>query len=489
MPAPQDGPNGLKAIARRAMLEHGLDPDFPPAASVQLQAISGPAMERGREIRDLRALLWCSIDNDDSRDLDQITVAEPLAGGAVRILVAIADVDATVAPGSPIAAHASANTTSVYTAAQTFTMLPERLSFDITCLVQGQERLSLVIDMTVAGDGSVGASAVYRAVVVNRAKLAYNSVAAWLDGKGPVPPAVAAVSGMDQQLRIQDRVAQLLKQVRHRQGALALTTLEAQAVYDGAALIDLKPDEDNRAKELIEYFMIAANGVVAHYLESQHSPSLRRVLRTPQRWARIVELARGVGASLPATADASALSAFLVKRQQAAPAQFPDLSLAIVKLLGAGEYVLKRPGQPSEGHFALAVDDYTHATAPNRRFPDVITQRLLKAAMSAKAPPYADDALRALAAHCSEQEGNAAKVERQVRKSAAALLLQSRVGAQFDAMVTGASDKGTWVRITQPLAEGRLVQGFQGLDVGDAVRVKLTHTDVQRGFIDFARVS
>jgi VacB/RNase II family 3'-5' exoribonuclease len=492
MPAPHNGPNGpngLKAIARRAMLEHGLEPDFPPAATAQLQAITAAPMEHGPQIRDLRSLLWCSIDNDDSRDLDQITVAEPLAGGAVRILVAIADVDATVARGSPIDAHASTNTTSVYTTAQTFTMLPERLSFDITCLVQGEERLSVVIELTVAADGSVGAADVYRAVVVNRAKLAYDSVAAWLDGKGPPPPGVAAASGMDQQLRVQDRVAQLLKRVRRQQGALALTTLESQAVYDGAALIDLKPDEDNRAKELIEYFMIAANGVVARYLESKRSPSLRRVLRTPERWGRIVELARAVGESLPPAPDAPALSAFLVKRQQAAPAQFPDLSLAIVKLLGAGEYVLKRAGQPSEGHFALAVDDYTHATAPNRRFPDVITQRLLKAAFNAKPAPYGDDELRALATHCSEQERNAAKVERQLRKSAAALLLQSRIGEQFDAMVTGAADKGTWVRIAQPLAEGRLVQGFQGLDVGDTVRVELLHTDVQRGFIDFARVS
>jgi exoribonuclease-2 len=489
MTTPQNGPNGLKAIARRAMLEHGLEPDFPPAATEQLRSIPQPAMVRGPQIRDLRSLLWCSIDNDDSRDLDQITVAEPLSGGAVRILVAIADVDATIAAGSPIDAHARTNTTSVYTAAQTFTMLPERLSFDITCLAQDQERQSLVIDMTVAADGAVTASDVYRAIVVNRAKLAYDSVAAWLDGKGAAPAKVTAVTGMDQQLRIQDGVAQLLKRVQHQQGALALTTLEAQAVYEGPVLIDLKPDEQNRAKELIGYFMIAANGVVARYLESKRSPSVRRVLRTPERWDRIVALARGVGESLPPAADAPALNAFLIKRQQAAPAQFPDLSLAIVKLLGRGEYVLKQPGHPSEGHFALAVDDYTHATAPNRRFPDVITQRLLKAALSGTAPPYGDDELRALAAHCTEQEGNAAKVERQVRKSAAAMLLQSRIGQQFDAIVTGVSDKGTWVRIAQPLAEGRLVQGLQGLDIGDTVRVRLTHTDVQRGFIDFARVS
>jgi exoribonuclease-2 len=366
--------------------------------------------------------------------------------------------------------------------------LPERLSTDLTCLAQDEERLSLVIEMSITSDGAVAGSDIYRAVVVNRAKLAYNSVAAWLEGRGAVPPRVSSVPGMEQQLRLQDGVAQRLKQVRRAQGALALTTLEAQAVYAGPALVDLKPDEDNRAKELIEYFMIAANGVAARFLESRGSPSLRRVLRTPERWERIVALARSLGESLPASADARALSAFLVKRQQAAPAQFPDLSLAIVKLLGAGEYVFKRPGQPAEGHFGLAVEDYTHATAPNRRFPDVITQRLLKAALADAAVPYTDEQLRALGAHCTEQERNAARVERQVRKCAAAVLLQPRIGEQFDALVTGASEKGTWVRLCQPLAEGRVVKGFEGLDVGDAVRVQLLHTDAQRGFIDFARV-
>jgi exoribonuclease-2 len=488
MSPPPNPPVDLKSIARRAMLAHGLEPDLPPEAAAQLRAIPGPAVERGPQIRDQRALLWCSIDNDDSRDLDQLSVAELLADGAVRILVAIADVDAVIVRGAPLDAHARVNTTSVYTAAQIFPMFPERLSTDLTCLAAGEERLSLVIDMTVAADGDISASDVYRAVVVNRAKLAYNSVAAWLDGRAPPPPPLAAVAGMDQQLRIQDGVAQTLKRVRRAQGALALTTLEAQAVYDGAQLIDLKPDENNRAKEIIEFFMIAANGVVARFLEARGSSSLRRVLRQPERWDRIVALARGCGETLPPTPDARALSDFLMKRQQAAPAQFPDLSLAVVKLLGAGEYVLKRHGQPSEGHFGLAVDDYTHATAPNRRFPDVITQRLLKAVLAGAAAPYADEELRALGAHCTEQEGNAAKVERQVRKSAAALLLQGRIGQQFDAMVTGASEKGTWVRIAQPLAEGRLVKGFEGVDVGDTVRVQLLQADVQRGFIDFARV-
>jgi exoribonuclease-2 len=481
--------SALQDVAHRAMLDNGLQPDFPPTAMEQLGKISGPAISGDPKIRDLSALLWCSIDNDDSLDLDQLSVGEAQGNGVVRILVAIADVDATVAAGSALDDHARANTTSVYTPAQIFPMLPPRLSTDLTSLALNQTRLSLVIEMSIGASGAVQGSDIYRARVVNRAKLAYNSVAAWLDGKAPAPAAVAAVPGMDAQLRLQDKVAQLLKGVRMAAGALGLTTLEAQAVYEGSALADLRPDENNRAKELIEYFMIAANGVVARFLEAHHSSSLRRVLRKPERWPRIVELARALGETLPAVADAKALSDFLVKRQQLAPALFADLSLAVVKLLGAGEYVLKQPGQPAEGHFGLAVDDYTHATAPNRRFPDVITQRLLKAALAGAAAPYADAELRALAAHCSLQEGNAQKVERLVRKSAAAMLLQSRIGQQFDALVTGVSEKGTWVRIMQPLADGRLIKGFAGLDVGDKVRVQLTHTDMQRGFIDFARVA
>ncbi|HLJ38529.1 MAG TPA: RNB domain-containing ribonuclease [Steroidobacteraceae bacterium] len=475
----------LVRIARRAMREHGLEPDFPAAALAQLASIGAAAPATG--LRDMRSLLWCSIDNDESRDLDQLSVAESLADGAVRVWVAVADVDATVGAGSPIDAHASANTTSVYTAAQIFPMLPERLSTDLTSLAAGADRPSLVIELTVAADGTVSAPDVYQARVLNRAKLAYNSVAAWLDGRGAMPAPLAAVPGMDEQLRLQDRAAQALKRVRKSQGALGLTTLEAQAVYEGGRLMDLRPDEDNRAKELIEYFMIAANGVVAEYLEKRRSPSLRRVLRVPERWGRIVQLAAGLGASLPAAPDCKALSDFLLHCQQSAPQRFPDLSLAVVKLLGAGEYVLKRPGEPAEGHFGLALSDYTHATAPNRRFPDLITQRLVKAALAGRSAPYDDATLRSLAQHCTEQEGNAARAERQVRKSAAAMLLEPRVGEQFDALVTGVNAAGTWVRIAQPLAEGRLVRGFEGLDVGDTVHVRLAHTDIERGFIDFAR--
>jgi len=483
-----DRQNELTAVARHAMVAHGLEPDFPPAALAQLGAIGGAAAATGPDCRDLRTLLWCSIDNDESRDLDQLSVAAALAGGATRVLVAIADVDATVAAGSPLDAHASANTTSVYTAAQVFPMLPERLSTDLTSLADGQERSSLVIEMTVTADGSVSASDVYRAVVLNRAKLAYNSLAAWLEGTASAPPKVAAVAGLEEQLRMQDRAAQCLRHVRQAHGALRLETIEVRAVFDGEALADLLPDEKNRAKELIEDFMIAANGVIARYLQSKGAPSLRRVLRTPRHWDRIVALAAELGEKLPAVADAAALDAFLAKRRQADPARFPDLSLSIIKLLGSGEYALEMPGQPAEGHFGLAVKDYTHSTAPNRRFPDVITQRLLKAALDARPPPYAPDELKSLALHCTEQEDNAAKVERRVGKSAAALLLESRIGAQFDGIVTGASDKGTWVRITAPAAEGRVVRGFEGLQVGNRVRVQLVHTDAERGFIDFASV-
>jgi exoribonuclease-2 len=366
-------------------------------------------------------------------------------------------------------------------------MLPEKFSTDLTSLGEGQERLAIVIEMAVTKNGSVGASEVYRALVRNRAKLAYNSVAAWFDGSAPAPPRLAAVPGLDEQLRIQDRVAQAMKALRHVHGALNLETLEARAVFDGDVLSDLQPEQRNRAKELIEDFMIAANGVTARFLEQKGCPSLRRVLRSPERWEKIVAVAAGLGERLPAEPSAGALAAFLSQRQKIDPVGFPDLSLSVIKLLGRGEYVLEIPGDRTEGHFGLAVKDYTHSTAPNRRFPDLITQRLLKAAIAGSPPPYGREALGTLAKHCTEQEDNAVKVERQVRKSAAALLLESRIGDQFDALVTGASAKGTWVRIFQPAVEGKVVRGFQGLDVGDRVRVELVGTDVDRGFIDFAR--
>ena len=482
------GKDDLRAIAHDAMLQRGLLPDFSPAVVKETLQITRAAVTSGDSIRDLRSLLWASIDNDDSRDLDQLTVAQPVAGGAVKILVAIADVDALVKRNSAIDGHASTNTTSVYTPTEVFPMLPEKLSTDLTSLGEGQERLAIVIEMEVAADGTVTASDIYRAAVLNRAKLAYNGLAAWIEGRSSAPPKLSAVPGLDQQIRMQDRTAQALKQVRQAHGALHLETLEARALFANGVLADLVPDEKNRAKELIEDFMIAANGVTAKYLDRKGLTSLRRVLRSPKRWDRIVALASESEEHLPATPDAAALDAFLIKRRQVDPLRFPDLSLSIVKLLGRGEYALEVPGQPSEGHFGLAVKDYTHSTAPNRRFPDLIAQRLLKAALGVQPLPYTTAELMELARHCTDQEDNAAKVERQVAKSAAALLLASRIGAQFDAIVTGASDKGTWARISNPTTEGRVVRGFEGLDVGDRVRVQLVHTNVARGFIDFAAV-
>jgi VacB/RNase II family 3'-5' exoribonuclease len=479
--------DNLNAIARQAMIEHGLLPDFSPQAQRQADSISLPDSKARPAIRDLRALLWCSIDNDDTRDLDQLTVAEPQAGGGVKILVAIADVDALVARGSAIDDHASSNTTSVYTAAKTFPMLPEKLSTDLTSLREGEERFAIVIEMAIDTEGQITASDVYRALVVNRAKLAYDSVAAWLDGNGPPPAPLAAVAGLDQQLRQQDQIAQTLRRVRYERGALNFETVQARPVFNDGVLTDLRADERNRGKELIEDLMVASNGVVARYLQRKGRGLLRRVLRSPERWPRIVALAASVGGRLPAQPDALALNAFLASRRSADPATFPELSLSVLKLLGAGEYAVELPDQPAAGHFGLAVNEYTHSTAPNRRFPDLITQRLLKAALNAEPAPYTDGELSELAAHCTVQEKNATKVERQVRKAAAALLLIDRIGQQFNGIVTGASDKGTWVRISEPIAEGKVVKDSAGLDVGDRVRVELVHVDPERGFIDFAK--
>lgn len=470
------------------MLARGLLPDFSAAVHTQLDAIRGAAHDENSEIRDLRGLLWASIDNDDSRDLDQLSVALRTAGGAVRILVAVADVDAIVKASSAIDDHARANTASVYTAAEIFSMLPERLSTDLTSLGEGQRRLAIITDITIGEAGTVQSSEVYRAVVVNRAKLSYDSLAGWLNAEHAAPEQVLAVPGLDESLRTQDAVAQAMNAVRHEHGVLSLDTSEARTIFQHTELADLKLDPRNRAKDLIENFMIAVNGVTTRYLEQKGFPTLRRVLRAPERWARIVELASDVGEPLPSEPNAAALEAFLQKRLAVAPENFSDLSLSVVKLLGRGEYELGLPGGGVASHFGLAVKDYTHSTAPNRRFPDLITQRLLKAALAGRPQPYSNQELSALAQYCTEQEDKATKIERQVRKSEAALLLESRIGERFDAMVTGASPKGTWARILQPFAEGKIVAAARDLDVGQHVRVELVHTDVERGFIDFARV-
>lgn len=478
----------LENIARKAMLDRGLFPNFSTEARWELEKIQAPAQLNVAPMRDLREHLWASIDNDDSLDLDQLTAAEELPGGRVKIWVAVADVDSLVKKESAIDEHARHNTTSVYTAATIFPMIPEKLSTNFTSLNFNEDRLAVVVEMVIGLDGSVQSSEIYRAQVRNQAKLAYHSVAAWLDGNGSAPAAVTAVDGLAENIRIQDKAAQRMKNLRHINGALSLETIEARPVFDGDQIRVIDVEEKNRAKEIIEDFMIAANGVTARYLSSKRFPSLRRVVRVPKRWERIVEIANNHGVKLPSMPDSKALEEFLVKEKASDPLRFPDLSLAVIKLLGAGEYIAELPEVNTGGHFGLAVKDYAHSTAPNRRFPDLVTQRLLKAALVGEAVPYQKEELDLLAMHCTETEDAANKVERLVEKSAAALLLESRIGEQFDSITTGAAQKGTWVRLLSIPVEGKLVQGFEGVDVGDRVRVQLIRIDVEMGYIDFKKV-
>jgi len=478
----------LQDIADRAMLERGLLPDYSPQALAELNRIQSPARRDGKPIRDLTELLWASIDNDDSRDLDQLTVAEAMPGNALKVQVAVANVDALVKDGTAIDEHARHNTTTVYTPAKIFPMLPEKLSTNLTSLNFNQDRLSIVVEMVIGDDGSVQESSIYQALVRNHAKLTYNGVAAWLESRDPIPESVAAVNGLAECLRLQDQAAQKMKRLRHEHGALSLETIEAKPVFDGDEIRDLELDQKNRAKEIIEDFMIAANGVTARYLTTRKFASLRRVVRTPKRWERMVEIAGEHGFKLPGSPDSRALEEFLTREKVADPLRFPDLSLSMIKLMGSGEYIAELPGQTADGHFGLAVKDYTHSTAPNRRYSDLITQRLLKAAIEGRPSPYSMDDLESLAAHCTAEEDAANKVERQVIKSAAALLLEERIGEQFDALVTGASEKGTWVRLISLPVEGKLMQGFEGVDVGDRMHVQLDSVDVNRGYINFSKI-
>ncbi|HET8798261.1 MAG TPA: RNB domain-containing ribonuclease, partial [Thermoanaerobaculia bacterium] len=426
-------------------------------------------------------------DNDDSRDLDQLTWAEDIGDGDTRLYVAVADVDALVRKGTPVDRHARHNTTSVYTAARIFPMLPERLSTDLTSLNEGEDRVAMVIEMTAHRDGSVTDSTVYRARVHNHAKLAYDRVASWFDGEDDVPERARGVRGLAETLKLQDRAADAMRDLRHENGALDLETIEARPVIQNGVVIDLRQARRNNARMLIEDFMIAANGATARFLAKHGYPSIRRVVRSPERWDRIERIAEDAGERLPPDPDPIALEAFLRRRKKADPTTFPDLSLAIVKAMGAGEYIVEEPGDKPAGHFGLAVKDYTHSTAPNRRYPDLITHRLVKAALAGKPSPYDVGELAELAAHCTAQEDAANKVERKVRKAAAALMLSNRIGERFDAIVTGAAPKGTWVRIFRPPVEGKLVRGREGLDIGDRVRVKLAGVDPEKGFIDFVR--
>ena len=475
----------LEHIACEAMRERGLESEFSAAVLRQLATIASAGSDNSTLVQDRTHLPWCSIDNDDSMDLDQLTACEVLDAGRVRIFVAIADVDALVKKGSAIDEHARTNTTSVYTSARIFPMLPERLSTDLTSLNPDADRLAVVVEMCILADASIGQSTVYRAKVRNKTKLAYDAVSAWIDGKTTLPAAMGVVPELDVQIRVQDAVAQRLRARRHANGALEFETFQPRAVFDGERVIDIRQQDHNRARQLIEELMIAANSCTAHFLAKHGGMSLRRVVRSPERWLQIVAEAKKYGETLPPTADPIALEAFLARRRQADPLRFPDLSLVIVKLMGSGEYVVEQSGGAPVGHFGLAVRDYTHSTAPNRRYPDLITQRMLKGLLTGDKAPYSPAELGALSVHCTRQEDAAKKVERRVRKSEAALLLESRIGQRFDAIVTGLTDTGTWVRIFTPPAEGRLVSGPSGLSVGELIRVQLVETNVQRGFIDF----
>jgi len=476
----------LEQIARRVMQQHEFLPDFSIAALDQLSNIQNIVAETVAIKKDLRQLPWLSIDNDDSSDLDQLTVAELLPDNNVMILVAIADVDTLVKKNSPIDQHAHKNTTSIYTAGKTFPMLPDNLSTNLTSLNYQEDRPSVVIEMIITNAGDMQSSDIYQAVVRNHAKLAYSGVAAWLEGKVTIPLTID--TSIAANLHIQDKVAQKLRGKRHLRGALELQTLVARPVFIGDEIKDLQVDETNRAKQIIEDFMIAANDITALFLKGKQIPSLKRVVRSPKRWDRIVEIAAQHNFPLPPEPDSKALADFLTKQKAADPLRFPDLSLVIIKLLGSGEYIIELPNETALGHFGLAVKDYTHSTAPNRRFPDLITQRMLKATLGGLPLPYIQSELIELAKYCTLKEDDANKVERRVAKSAAAMLLSSRIGGQFDAICTGAADKGTWVRIFQPPIEGRLLHGYEGIDVGNRLKEKLIHVDVNQGFIDFERV-
>jgi VacB/RNase II family 3'-5' exoribonuclease len=471
----------LAAVARQVMNEEGFQPDFPAAAQQQLATIHP---QSDRSLRDLTALLWSSIDNDDSRDLDQIEWAERVADG-IRVLVGVADVDSAVAKGTPLDRHAAREATTVYAAVRTFPMLPEQLSTDMTSLNENQDREAVVTEFVVAADGSVGAHSVYRATVRNRAQLTYNAVGAWLEGTAPAPPKVAASADLQAQLKLQDEAAGALRQARDRLGALDFDRIEPMPVISNGNVTQIEARRSNRAAHLIEDFMIAANEVMARTLRDAGVSSIRRIVKQPERWPRMVELAREHGDTLPAEPDSGALNAFLLRRKQADPVHYPDVSLIVLKLMGPGEYVLLRPGDPEVGHFGLAAHDYTHSTAPNRRFADLLTQRLLKALPG---KPYSDEELEAAAQNCTVKEDAARKVRRAMDKRMAAAALHNRVGQSFSAVVTGVTPKGVFVRVLGPPVEGRVMRGEQGLDVGDRLQVKLLNTDPQRGFIDFGRI-
>jgi len=486
-----NAPFDLIAAARQLMSEHGFEPDYPAQVKQEVTALEAHPPQVPSSIEDLRHLLWSSIDNDTSRDLDQIEYAETLPDGSTRVLIGIADVDAYVPKGSAIDKHAGIETVTIYTGVKNFSMLPDELSTGLTSLLQGQDRTCVVTEFTLdkdvcATESCIASSRIYPALVNNKAQLAYNSTGAWLDGKAEAPAKVAASKELQEQLRLQNEIAQRLRSERYMHGALNLETVETHAIVQGQT-IELDDEHKNSATELIEDFMIAANGVVARTLQEKQISSIRRVVRTPKRWDRIMALADHHDWKLPPTPDSKALNDFLLQRKKDDPDHFADLSLAIVKLLGPGEYVLERPDDPPEGHFGLAVEDYTHSTAPNRRYPDLVTQRLLKAMIAGRQSPYSDEELSAIASNCTTKSEAERKVEREMQKRIAAVAMRNRIGEKFRAIVTGVIPSGTFVRTLAPHVDGMLVRGQHDLDVGDRLNVQLVRTDPAHGYIDFAR--
>ncbi len=481
-----DRPVDLIAIATRAMKQYGFEPRFPPPVLAEVAAVPPDALPAGRRgVRDLTDLLWSSIDNWDSMDLDQIEYCERGPDGEILSRVAIADVDLFVEKGSATDRHAAHNGFSVYTGVVTYPMLPDSLSKGVSSLLPDGDRMAVVMEYAVLPDGSVRPGDLYPARVRNHAKLVYEEVGEWFEETGEIPALVRDTPGLEDQLRLQIEAMKRLRKRRHEQGALELDTVEAEPLVEDGVVRDLVVQRQNLARCLIEEFMVAANGTMVAFLERADLPMLQRVVRVPRYWDRIVATAALYGEKLPADPDAKALAAFLLRRRAADPDRFPDLSLTVIKLLGPGEYVAIAPGEESGGHFSLAVTDYTHATAPNRRYPDVVNQRLVASVLEGTPVPYGVDELVGLAAWLSDREKGTKKVERFVHKAVAAVLLHDRVGEIFEGLVTGASPKGTWVRIIIPPVEGRVMRGEEGLAVGDRVRVRLLGTDAYRGFIDF----
>jgi len=479
----------LRAIAWHAMEKYGFDPLFPQPVMEEVIALHEKTFsEDQHDASDLRHLLWSSIDNHDSMDLDQIEYCERGENGTIEVKVAIADVDVYIRKESETDRHAARNGTSVYTGIQTFPMLPDRLSKGITSLLPGQDRIAVVIEYTVLPDGSFRPGDVYRALVCNKAKLVYEEVGAWLEGTAPAPKTVQDVPELKEQIHLQNEASLILRKYRREQGALELDTIEAEAVVEGDAVIrDLVVKRQNLARCVIEEFMVAANGTMVTCLGNAGVPMIQRIVRSPRNWDGIVYAAAKQGETLPGEPDAKALAKFLIRQKEADPERFPDLSLTVIKLLGPGEYMMLEPGAPQTGHFALAVIDYTHATAPNRRYVDVINQRLVKSILDKKTSPYPKEDLTEQSEYLTGREKAAKKVQRFMRKAAAAVLLRHRLGESFDALVTGASEKGTYVRLIAPPAEGRVVRGEKGLRVGQKIRVRLLKTDPFNGFIDFER--